>query len=285
MNRKSIRIVMLAALLAALASQPVLADYNLVQNGSFETATVNPGASQLLLNPGDTSLTSWVIAGTPVYYVGGTWQASQGQRSIYLDPGDIFTNFGVTRGCTYQVSFDLAGNPGWPVVRNLGVDVDNTSAGLVFHRDYTFDTNGTTETNMGWTTHQFNFTAYDSITLRLHFSSANGAAIDNVVVKPVSTFLSNGSFTVGPPASTTLNGGDLSIYPWTVGGNGIAFQHHCFTPFAITIGCLAAIDTGLLVAIVPTSSCVTPFYLAASLPPLGEGVIATSSMLYSSCHL
>jgi choice-of-anchor C domain-containing protein len=59
----------------------------------------------------------------------------------------------------------------------------------------------------------------------LFFSSnPGGAVLDNVVVKPLSLLLTNGSFEVGPLSSTTLNTGDTSMAPWTVGGSGVTFQ-------------------------------------------------------------
>ncbi len=70
--------------------------------------------------------------------------------------GSIEQTFLTTPGATYNVAFDLAGNPGQgalPLVKTLRV----SAAGRF--QDFTFDTTGKTPANMGWTTKHFTFKA------------------------------------------------------------------------------------------------------------------------------
>ena len=61
-------------LLAALAvfATPANAQ-NLVFNGSFEQATVNPGGSFLTLGTGSTAINNWEVSAGSIDYIGGYW--------------------------------------------------------------------------------------------------------------------------------------------------------------------------------------------------------------------
>ena len=98
--------------MSALIVTPVQAT-NLIQNGSFETATVNPG-SFLQLDAVSTAITGWTVSQGTIDYIGTAWQASEGARSLDLQglaSGGIQQTFNTTIGETYRVTFDLAGNP------------------------------------------------------------------------------------------------------------------------------------------------------------------------------
>jgi choice-of-anchor C domain-containing protein len=151
-------------------------------NGSFE---LGPDPGQLITLPaGSTDLTGWTVTSGTIDYTGLTWQASQGSRSLDLsglDAGQIGQTFDTILGTTYQVLFDLAGNPaGNPVEKLLRVAATGGTA-----QDYSFDTTGKSVTAMGWQTVAYNFTATSPSTTLLFTSltdTAFGPALDNVRV-------------------------------------------------------------------------------------------------------
>ncbi|MBN9060826.1 MAG: choice-of-anchor C family protein [Rhizobiales bacterium] len=155
-----------------------------IVNGSFESASVNPGAGFTSLSAGSTAITGWTVGGAGVDYIGTYWQASDGVRSIdlnRLNAGSItqIVN-GLTTGLTYTVKFDLAGNPdGAPTVK-AAVAVAGVDTNF-----YTFDTTGASHSAMNWSTQSFSFVAL-APTITLTFASgtagAYGAALDNVSI-------------------------------------------------------------------------------------------------------
>ena len=160
------------------------------QNGSFENASVDPGGSFVTLADGSTQITGWTVISGDIDYIGLYWAASNGTRSLDLvgdqNVGGVEQTFDTVPGATYQVSFDLAGNPqGPPAVKPLQV-----SAGAVV-QNYTFDTTGKTLSDMGWVTHQLTFTASGPTTTLSFVSDTTGlgccygAALDNVIVQLV----------------------------------------------------------------------------------------------------
>ncbi|NCR42227.1 MAG: choice-of-anchor C family protein [Microcystis aeruginosa W13-11] len=166
--------------MSALIVTPVQAA-NLIQNGSFETATVNPD-SFLQLDAVSTVITGWTFSQGTIDY-GTGWQASEGARSIDLQglaSGTIEQAFNTTIGATYRVTFDLAGNPnGNPTIKEMRVSAGGNSA------DFSFDITGKSNSNMGWLSKSWDFTA-NSTTTTLEFiglgNSDAGAALDNVSV-------------------------------------------------------------------------------------------------------
>jgi choice-of-anchor C domain-containing protein len=158
---------------------------SIITNGSFESGT-NPG-SFLRLSAGATDLTSWTVSGDGIDYIGSFWTASNGSRSLDLNaalPGGISQSFTTVVGNTYQVAFDMAGNPGG----TQGIKTLRVSAAGSF-QDFTFSTVGKSTSNMGWTGKTFSFVAAATMTT-LSFSSLGpftnaGPAIDNVSVQPV----------------------------------------------------------------------------------------------------
>ena len=157
---------------------------NLIQNGSFETATVNPNPGDFIrLDAGSTAITGWTVSQGTIDYIGTYWQASEGSRNLDLsgaNAGGIQQTFNTTVGGTYRVTFDLAGNPtGNPTIKEMRVSAGGNSA------DFSFDITGKSPSNMGWVSKSWDFTA-NSTTTTLEFiglgNSDAGAALDNVSV-------------------------------------------------------------------------------------------------------
>jgi choice-of-anchor C domain-containing protein len=184
MKRLSVGLITLASILAF--GERASAD--LILNGSFEQASVDPGSSFVTLAGGSAAITGWTVTGDSVDYIGGYWQPSDGARSLDLsgnNAGGIQQILSTAIGSTYSVLFDLAGNPaGPPTIKTVEV-----SAGAQV-QDYTFDTTATSLSAMGWKTMTFQFTATSSTTT-LAFASLDatpfGPALDNVRASLVST--------------------------------------------------------------------------------------------------
>ena len=159
------------------------AEASLISNGSFESATIDPGAF-ILVGVGSTAIDNWTVIQADIDYIGTGWDASDGLRSIDLGggigaAGGIEQTFLTTPGASYLVSFDLAGNwGGVPTIKTVTVAADGQSA------DFTFDVTGKSAMNMGWINVLWKFTADDnSATLQFLTSDTNyGPAIDNVSV-------------------------------------------------------------------------------------------------------
>jgi len=130
-----------------------------------------------------------VIAGN-VDWVGTYWQASDGTHSLDMSGSQLGTiaafNLNTVIGTTYNVSFDMAGNPaGDPVEKNMYASVYPE---FQIHT-FSFDSSTTTLNNMGWVNYSFEFTAVAATTM-LTFGDLSareggsfyGAALDNIVV-------------------------------------------------------------------------------------------------------
>ncbi|MBM3214625.1 choice-of-anchor C family protein [Candidatus Poribacteria bacterium] len=130
---------------------------NLVPNGSFEEGVSVPGGSFVEIAAGSTAIAAWTVSRGNVDYINGYWEASAGTRSIDLNgstAGGVSTEIGTVPGHTYNVMFDLSGNPeGGPRVMRMRASAAGASA------DFTFDTTGHTKANMGWRTESWTFTA------------------------------------------------------------------------------------------------------------------------------
>jgi choice-of-anchor C domain-containing protein len=154
-------------------------------NGSFENATVDPGAGFVTLGNGSTAVTGWVVGGDSIDYIGGYWQAEDGSRSIDLSGnanGSIAQTFDTVAGQAYQVSFFLAGNPdGGPAAK---LEITSADGGQQQQSLFTV-TGSDSRANMGWTEFSYKFSATGSSTT-LAFASATGTAfgpaLDNVSV-------------------------------------------------------------------------------------------------------
>lgn len=186
-------------LVAALSCLPTYAD--MIQNGSFESASVNPGSGFSTLYGGSTSITGWTVLGGSIDYIGGYWKASDGERSLDLNgnaQGGVEQSINTVIGNTYMVSYDLASNTdGSPTIKYLNVNAAGISTQTV---SFSFDKTGHTRSNMGWVTESWTFVADDTIT-KLQFISgitgAYGPALDNVKVEDMSIVPLPGAFLLG----------------------------------------------------------------------------------------
>jgi choice-of-anchor C domain-containing protein len=168
-----------AAILGASASNAAVA----IVNGSFEDGSIDPGVFTTL-NAGDTSITGWLVGGAGVDYIGSYWQASDGSRSVDLSAlgagtlSQILT--GLTIGETYQVSFDLAGNPDGGSSTKVAVVTDGTTT-----TSYDFLQGSHSKAAMGWESHTFSFKATGAnatLTFASDEDTAYGPALDNVSI-------------------------------------------------------------------------------------------------------
>lgn len=186
------------AVMTLVVIAPASSRADLIQNGSFELGP-NPGA-HTSLDAGSTAITGWTVvsagseAGKAIDYIGTTWVASDGSRSLdlngYYNTGGIEQRFNTTVGETYRVTFDMAGNPDpRPIVKTMQVSAIGTTTQS---EDFSFDITGKSRTAMGWTTEEWTFVA-DAPYTTLRFMStitgtgvdAWGPALDNVRVTPV----------------------------------------------------------------------------------------------------
>lgn len=169
-----------AVVIASSAGSALAAPVN--SNGSFETG-VAPGVFTTLVGVNNTNITDWTVDSGSVDYIGSYWMASDGTRSLDMtgfSSGTVSQTFPTVIGHTYEVSFDMAGNPaGFPLEKHLDVSVGGAP------ESFTFDVTGKTLVDMGWETNTYEFTATSTSTT-LSFASQDagffGAALDNVVV-------------------------------------------------------------------------------------------------------
>ncbi len=162
---------------------------NLVVNGSFELAIVDPGAGFVALGAGSGVIDGWDVVGTGVDYIGTVWAASDGGRSIDLNNlslgGGIEQSFATVVGEVYFVEFDLSANMfAGPEEKVMRVSAAGVSEDFVYNY---VDEESTPEDPM-WRREGWSFVATDtSSTVRfLGVSSGSaGASIDNVVVSVV----------------------------------------------------------------------------------------------------
>lgn len=170
-----------------------------VASAATAVGTSAPSVNNVsLANPSfEGGYTGWSFPGTPGSFVdiGPLWQATHGSSSVDLngfDPGSVSQNIATIPGVQYTVQFDLAGNPGSPQgVKTMVVSAGATSA------NYSFNTQGKSGTNMGWTAQTFTFTATVATTTLTfkstyfgngnHPDKAQGPAIDNVRITWVPT--------------------------------------------------------------------------------------------------
>ena len=195
-----------------ILSVPAMAN---VTNGSFEDGT-DPG-SRLGLSIGSTAITGWTVygigSGLLIEYIGSYWAASDGSRSLHLNgpdgPGGVSQTIATVPGVSYQVTFDMAGNPdGEPTIKELTVDA--YAGGALLHKSFNFDITGHSRNSMGWTRNEWTFTAFAESTTLAFWSSAWGGqsetlgpALDNVSVVAIPA-----------PAALALGGIGLGLVNW-----------------------------------------------------------------------
>lgn len=179
------RMCVTVAAMAALAGVAVAGE-NLIVNGSFEQAGVNPGSGWTPMGGGVTSITGWTTWGAGIDYMGTVTAASDGVRSIDLNNvtsgGGIMQSFATVAGWVYTVEFDLSANMyGGPALKEMEVSAAGQSA--VFEFDYVAA--GSAPANPAWERVTWSFVGTGS-SATLLFKGLNdgvyGAAIDNVVV-------------------------------------------------------------------------------------------------------
>jgi choice-of-anchor C domain-containing protein len=171
--------------LAAIAlAAPTLA-FTGLGNGSFETgAYVDNGSGFRQLNAPNVSITGWTVDAGSVDWIRTYWPAQDGSMSIDMsgvEAGTLSQTFATTIGNTYNVSFQLSGNPaGDPAVKTLEVSATGGTVGL-----YSYDVTGNDLTHMNWRPETYSFLATSASTTLSFVSTTAGAfgpAIDNVVV-------------------------------------------------------------------------------------------------------
>jgi len=176
--------IVLATALLTGATQASAA--NLVVNGDFEAQTVQDTVVGFdTFNSITQGLTGWSIDLRTVDLVSNAyWTAAAGKNSLDLNglsKGVISQVLSTVVGQVYTLSFDLAGNPAGPAIKDLSVNLG--PVGL-----YSFNTTGHTITDMGWTRYTTQFAAVDTTTT-LSFASlvrgVAGPALDNISVSAV----------------------------------------------------------------------------------------------------
>lgn len=166
-----------------------VAQATLITNGSFESGP-NPGAVTEL-PVGSTALPGWTVVNGAIDYVGTAWQdaATDGARALELhggsgaSAGGVAQTFATTPGSTYQVTFQLAGDPLSSEAYDLRVQAAGASA------DFDFQLFGANAFFLGWQEETWEFTA-NALSTTLEFTSlgaadATGPALDNVAVSLV----------------------------------------------------------------------------------------------------
>ena len=182
-GRVAVSALLLVVSAWVMADVPLAAAPNLIRNGSFEDAIIDPGDNLLTLSSGNTEVTGWLVGGT-VDYCGGFWDHSDGDRSLDLSgvgPGAVEQVFTTTPGVKYGVQFDMA-----------GVTIGNSVALKRLHveaagqqGEFEFDATGYTRYAMGWTTKTWVFQATEAQTTLRIVSLTHGdtgPGLDNVRV-------------------------------------------------------------------------------------------------------
>ena len=152
---------------------------NAILNGSFETGScVSPFTT---VGVGAANIASWQVIKGNVDYICGYWSAADVSRSIDMNgngPGRIRQSFVTIPGRSYQVLFNMAGNPdSGPAIKRMSVSAASTSM------SFSFNSTGNSRTAMGWLEKSFTFAA-TSATTTLTFMSLTdgfyGPALDHV---------------------------------------------------------------------------------------------------------
>ncbi|HEX4951395.1 MAG TPA: choice-of-anchor C family protein [Blastocatellia bacterium] len=209
-NRKMMGWLLAAAcffLASFLLVNPVAAQ-SLISNGSFENGTCVPSFSTY--GTGSIAITGWQVVAGDVNLICGYWTSAEGARSIDLNgelgAGAIAQTFATTVGQKYQVRFAFAGNPvlGAKIVR-MRVTAATSAA------EFSFDTTGKSQSDIGWVERYFPFTA-TSATTTLKFESLStefcctGPALDNVRVEEAPNLTFNTATTSSFSGTCTING-------------------------------------------------------------------------------
>ncbi|MDD5415872.1 MAG: choice-of-anchor C family protein [Candidatus Daviesbacteria bacterium] len=165
-------------------------------NGSLETGT-NPGVFITLTSPNTSDITDWSVDSGSVDYIGSYWVASNGSRSIDLNglaAGSVSQALTTVTGATYNVTFDLSGNPDSRPAEDPLFSPSNkvlrASATGAVSQDFSYDTSskGNSLSDMKWESQSYSFVA-TGISTVLTFASqipgAFGPALDNVAIAEI----------------------------------------------------------------------------------------------------
>jgi choice-of-anchor C domain-containing protein len=159
-------------------------EVNLLVNGSFEEGPDVRG--YLPLDQGSEAIPGWTVTRGQIDYIGNHWVSGDGNRSLDLHGspgfGGVKQTFKTVEGKRYRVSFLLAGAPGSKSSVNI---VCVRAAGK--KEAFSFDNEGKSRTDMGWTKKTWEFVAVaDETTLEIHTlddeDDRGGPALDDVRV-------------------------------------------------------------------------------------------------------
>ncbi len=130
-----------------------------LRNGSFESG-ISLGLFQTL-PPGSGAVDGWTVTRGGVDYIGTLLQAADRARCIDLHSngpaGGMQQAIATDVGSIYRIDFAMAGNPecgGLDRIKRLRV-----RASQLLSSEYTFDTTGRSQQNMGWELRSFIFQA------------------------------------------------------------------------------------------------------------------------------
>jgi choice-of-anchor C domain-containing protein len=161
-------------------------DANLLVNGSFEEGPDTGDQGWKPLDKGSKAIKGWEVTRGQIDFINGYWEAADGKKSLDLHGspgyGGVKQAFKTKKGQKYRVSFSLAGNPiGTAPIKTLGVKVADKE------EEFTFSTEGKSNSDMGWATQVLNFTATAAeTTIELYTLMKEdpncGPALDNVSV-------------------------------------------------------------------------------------------------------
>ncbi len=160
------------------------ANANLITNGSFEGG---PTSGHQQYSAGYTGIDGWTVTAGTIDWIGGTWDASDGNNSLDMNGTSVGTilsdAFFTTIGTEYALTFAMAGNfAGGTAIKHLDLTINGIS------NLFSFDTGGRSQHDMGWSNVSISFFAIAETT-QLQFSGSAGdglnagAALDNVVVE------------------------------------------------------------------------------------------------------
>jgi choice-of-anchor C domain-containing protein len=239
-------------------STPPVSTGNLIENGDF--VPTDNICDVMTLDTGSTAMPGWTVTAGSVDDIRPTyWQSPDGGFTVQLngtDAGTLAQTIATTVGVQYDVSFELAGNPGDPTTEIHSLEV--AAAGQ--SQDYSFDSTGYTRTIMGWQAETFVFTA-NSTSTTLQFTSLDqggwGAAIGEVSVTPQVI----GSTTIAAGATTEIPSAFSGAI--TFAGSTGTLQLDNSSSFSGTVAGLAGQDTLDLRDINP-ATVQTPTYSGSS---------------------
>ena len=203
---------------ALLKALTFIVGTNLMTNSSFE----QPGGNMVTVPAGNPYITGWTVTRGPVVYVSNYFTCSDGKVCIDLAGstgmgGGVSQTVTTVSGTSYTLTFDFSGNPDRTGVKTMRVLVGGQSF------DFSFDTTGMSDSNMGWVTKTIPFTAAGTTTsIEFYDTDAPGywgPVIDNVRVLAGGASTASCSFAVNPlTASIPGAGGSATVTVTTTTG-------------------------------------------------------------------